>query len=108
MKRALLTMGLLASLGCDGLQPDEGESPAGATSELTAPSEEGATPRVARFATLSATSLAGGLIKPTAWPTQPPSTLDVGQGGLKGRLDPVMVRDVEASRLRARLEGGAR
>ena len=109
MKRALLTMGLLASLGCDGLQPDEGESPAGATSELTARGPRKARrPGVAPLATLSATSLAGGLIKPTAWPTQPPSTLDVGQGGLKGRLDPVMVRDVEASRLRARLEGGAR
>ena len=108
MKRALLTMGLLASLGCEGLQPDEGESPASAASDVTAPSEEGATPRVARFAALSATSLAGGSIKPTAWPTQPASTLDVGQGVLKGRLDPVMVREVEVSRLRARLEGGAR
>jgi hypothetical protein len=108
MKRALLTMGLLASLGCDGLEPDEGESPASAASELSPPSEEGATPRVARFAALPATSLAGGNIKPTAWPTQAASTLDVGQGALKGRLDPVMVREVEASRLRARLEGGAR
>jgi len=116
MKRSLLMMGLLASLGCDGLQPDEGESPAsaaselpaGAASELSAPSEVAATPRVARFAALPATSLAGGLIKPTAWPTQPPSTLDVEQGALKGRLDPVMVREVEASRLRERLEGGAR
>jgi hypothetical protein len=108
MKRSLLTMGLLASLGCGGLEPDDGASPAGAASELTAPSEEGATPRVARFAALPATSLVGGSIKPTAWPTQPPTTLDVEQGALKGRFDPVMVRNVEASRLRARLEGGAR
>jgi hypothetical protein len=107
MKRALLTMGLLASLGCDGLEPDEG-APASAASELTAPSEEGATPRVARFATLSAASLAGAKIKPTAWPTQAPSTVDVGQGTLKGRFDPTVLREVETSRLRAQLEGGAR
>src|SRR6478609_7583235 len=108
MKRSLLTMGLLASLGCGGLEPDDGAPPAGAASELTAPSEEAATPRVARFATLGATSLAGGIVKPTAWPTQPATTLGVEQGGVKGRFDPAMVRDVEAARLRARLEGGAR
>ena len=108
MKRSLLTMGLLASLGCGGLEPDEGAPPAGAASELSAPSDEGATPRVARFATLSAASLAGGSVKPAAWPTQAPSTLDVQHDVVKGRLDPAMVRDVEASRLRARLEGGAR
>ena len=108
MKRSLLTMGLLASLGCGGLEPDEGASPASAASELnTAPEAEGAAPRVHRFAVLPATSLAGG-IKPTAWPAQPPSTLDVEQSVVKGHFDPVMVRDVEASRLRARLEGGAR
>jgi hypothetical protein len=107
MKRSLLMMGLLASLGCDGLEPDEGAPPAGAASELSAPSDEGATPRVARFATLSAASLAGA-IKPTAWPTQAPSTVDVGQGALKGRFDPTVLREVEASRLRAQLEGGAR
>ena len=93
MKRSLLMMGLLASLGCGGLEPDEGAPPASAASELnTAPAAEGATPRVARFAVLAAASLAGGSIKPTAWPTQPPSTLDVEQGVLKGRLDPVMPR----------------
>jgi hypothetical protein len=106
MKRSLLTMGLLASLGCGGLEPDEGAS--SAVSEGTAPSAEGATPRVARFAALPAGALAGGIVKPTAWPAQPTSTLDGEQGVLKGRLDPAMVRDVEASRLRARLEGGAR
>jgi hypothetical protein len=109
MKRSLLTMGLLASLGCGGLEPDEGGAPAGAASELTTPSDQGAvTPRVARFAALPATSLAAGSIKPIAWPTQAPSTLDVGQGVVKGRFDPAMVREVEASRLRAQLEGGAR
>jgi hypothetical protein len=107
MKVSLLTMGLLVSLGCDGLQPDEGAPPASAASELTAPSE-GATPRVARFATLSAASLAGGTIKPTAWPAQAPSTLDVQHDVVKGRLDPAMVREVETSRLRGQLEGGAR
>jgi hypothetical protein len=108
MKRSLLTMGLLASLGCGGLEPDDGDSAAAAAGELTAPSAEGATPRVARFATLAAASFAGGTIKPTAWPTQPASTLDVEQSVVKGHLDPVMVRNVEASRLRERLEGGAR
>src|SRR5690349_10715633 len=99
MKRSLLTLGLLASLGCGGLEPDEGASPAGAASELKTPAEKGATtegastPRVARFATLAATSLAGGSLKPIAWPTQAPSSLDVGQGVVKGRFDPAMVRE---------------
>jgi hypothetical protein len=106
MKSSLLMMGLLAGIGCGGLEADDATP--SAPGEITTIEEHGATPRVDRFASLSASSLPDGNIKPTAWSDQTPATLNEQRDTIRPHFDATIVREAEAHRLRARLEGGAR
>lgn len=107
MKGSLLMMGLLAGIGCGGLEAEDETPASGVSGELAAMDEQGATPRVARFASLPASSLSGGSIRPTAWSDQTPTTLNEQRDTIRPHFDATIVREAEAHRLRVQLGGGA-
>jgi hypothetical protein len=107
MKGSLLMMGLLAGIGC-GPEADDATPAGTASGEITTMDEHGATPRVARFASLPASSWSGGSIKPASWSDQAPATLNEQRDTISSYFDPAIVREAEAHRVRAQLEGGAR
>ena len=107
MNRTVLTMGLLALLGCGAadeaaeVQPDPSAT---ATSDVQVNEEA---PRGDLFSTVPARTLAQGTIKPSAWARDDRPGLAPEETRVQGRFDPEAMRAIQQYRLTTKIKEGA-
>lgn len=111
MKRTILGLVLAGLWGCGGMEADDatrGVEKGAISAENPTTAEQGATPRVARFALLRAGSLERSSVKPTVWANQAAPEPKAEEGEVqRASFDPEMLRIAEVVRRSTQFEGGA-
>lgn len=112
MKRSMFTIGLLAVIGCGGVENQAAEPSTSAAQTESTPAvaapevEEVATPRVARFALMPASAIQHGSIPPASWAAKDSKTLPAIEQDERGTFEPDMLRVVEELRRQQKFPGG--